>query len=90
MRINGSGNRPIDGGRTRAPKGTPGHDREPNTPAAVVSLGEAASIAKTSRVDAAVRARLEAVRAALDRGEYSVDLDRLAGKIMDDELVRAQ
>ena len=34
-------------------------------------------------------ARLQTIRAMLDKGDYPVDLDQLASRIVDDELVRA-
>jgi len=33
-------------------------------------------------------ARLQTIRAMLDRGDYPVDLDQLASRIVDDELTR--
>jgi anti-sigma28 factor (negative regulator of flagellin synthesis) len=33
-------------------------------------------------------ARLQTIRAMLDKGDYPVDLDQLASRIVDDELVR--
>jgi flagellar biosynthesis anti-sigma factor FlgM len=88
MRINGSGNPPIETNRQRSPKGTPAEGHDHSSPAAVVSIGQAAKAASTSAVDSSVRSRLEQVRAALERGEYSVDLDRLASRIIDDEVAR--
>jgi anti-sigma28 factor (negative regulator of flagellin synthesis) len=34
-------------------------------------------------------ARLQTIRAMLDKGDYPVDLDQLASRIVDDEFVRA-
>jgi flagellar biosynthesis anti-sigma factor FlgM len=63
-------------------------------PAAVVSLSSAAtSVAPSSNTHAAqptVTARLEKIRALLDAGEYPVDLDMLASRIVDDDLVRSR
>jgi len=35
------------------------------------------------------RARLQEIRALIDKGEYPVDLDVLARRIVDDELLRS-
>jgi anti-sigma28 factor (negative regulator of flagellin synthesis) len=61
---------------------------------------QGASVVKLSTAGAAVSAeagtaapttttRLQTIRAALDKGDYPVDLDALASRIVDDELVRA-
>jgi anti-sigma28 factor (negative regulator of flagellin synthesis) len=59
----------------------------------VVVLSEAASsIAPEGDVglQAGVSAKLDRIRALIDKGEYPVDLDKLAARIVDDELARAK
>jgi anti-sigma28 factor (negative regulator of flagellin synthesis) len=58
--------------------------KTPDAPATVVSL----SSAGTSSVD--VSARLEKIRAAIDAGAYPIDLDKLAARIVDDEIMRTR
>jgi len=53
--------------------------------AAVVKLSEAASTATT---EADMTARVAHIRALIRAGEYPVDLDMLASRIVDDELLR--
>lgn len=58
-----------------------------------------ASVVKLSSAGAALTAepapsptttsRLERIRAMLDAGEYPIDLDQLASRIVDDDLLRA-
>lgn len=58
--------------------------------ASVVKLSAAGTAA--SEVDSAsatTTSRLQTIRAMLDKGDYPVDLDMLASRIVDDELIRA-
>lgn len=58
--------------------------------AAVVSLGADASAAaaSSSGVSPEISARVSRVRELLANGEYVVDLDKLASRILDDDLAR--
>jgi flagellar biosynthesis anti-sigma factor FlgM len=63
---------------------------EKATPASVVKLSEAG---QASQADAQVAAsasatRVAEIRASIRRGAYPIDLDRLAAKIIDDEVIR--
>lgn len=56
--------------------------------AAVVKLTAAgAAIAETKSHD--ITTRLETIKAMIDAGDYPVDLDKLAERIVDDEVVRS-
>ena len=59
--------------------------------AAVVTLGKTAEKANVAseRLNDEIRSRLEEVRLQLSRNEYPIDLDRLAERIVDDELARS-
>lgn len=75
--------------------------REPReSQPSAVKAGEASAVVKLSAAGAAASAeaspatattttRLQAIRAMLDKGDYPVDLDVLASRIVDDELLRA-
>jgi anti-sigma28 factor (negative regulator of flagellin synthesis) len=76
--------------------------REPQAPAAksadaaasgasVVKLSSAGAVAsaESSPAAATTTTRLQTIRAMLDKGDYPVDLDLLASRIVDDELLRA-
>lgn len=65
--------------------GSPGRAE---TASAVVSRGATELAASVARGRAAVAERVEEVRARLDAGTYRVDLDRLAERMLDDELGR--
>jgi len=72
--------------------------REPRTTKPATTAGPA-SIVKLSLAGAAVTndpapgpsiaARLQSIRAMLDKGDYPVDLDLLASRIVDDEILRS-
>jgi anti-sigma28 factor (negative regulator of flagellin synthesis) len=55
---------------------------------AVVSLSESAAATSAERPAAALDARLERIRAQIDRGDYPIDLELLASRIVDDDLLR--
>ena len=57
--------------------------------ASVVSLSSAAVAVPSHAASQSITARLEKIRALLDAGEYPMDLDALASRIVDDEIVRA-
>jgi len=52
----------------------------------VVKLG--ASVGEEVQIPSAVTKRIQEIRAALARGAYPMDLDRLASRLVDDELSR--
>jgi anti-sigma28 factor (negative regulator of flagellin synthesis) len=59
--------------------------------ASVVKLSTAglAASSETSPSSATTTSRLQTIRAMLDKGDYPVDLDLLATRIVDDEVLRA-
>jgi anti-sigma28 factor (negative regulator of flagellin synthesis) len=62
---------------------------EATSAASVVTLSSAASAASADAPSATITARLDRIRAMLDAGDYPVDLDQLAARIVDDDLLRA-
>jgi flagellar biosynthesis anti-sigma factor FlgM len=61
------------------------------SPAAVVSLSSAGTSATSGMrdlPDPKVQARIAQIRQQLQNGSYPIDLDELASRIADDELVR--
>lgn len=76
-------------------------DSQPSAARSSDAASAGASVVKLSTAGAAVSAetapaaaptttsRLQTIRAMLDKGDYPVDLDALATRIVDDELVRA-
>jgi anti-sigma28 factor (negative regulator of flagellin synthesis) len=58
--------------------------------ASVVKLSSAGAAVQAEPTNAGITARLSKIRSLLDKGEYPVDLDALASRIVDDELGRAQ
>jgi anti-sigma28 factor (negative regulator of flagellin synthesis) len=62
----------------------------PDSQAAVVTLSSAGAAVQAGAPDELMSARLEQIRLLIDRGEYPIDLDKLAARIADDELGRAQ
>ena len=86
MRIDPTALPPVLESPTRESESTPA--RAPASPPAVVSIGDAASAAGTGRIPAAVDARIARVRELLASGKLEVDLDRLAERILDDDLAR--
>ena len=59
------------------------------TSSAVVKLSAAAAASADAAPAATTTSRLQAIRAMLDKGDYPVDLDVLASRIVDDEFLRA-
>lgn len=59
--------------------------------ASVVKLSAAGASASAGAAAVAptTTSRLQTIRAMLDKGDYPVDLDQLASRIVDDELLRA-
>lgn len=72
----------------------PGADRRTG---AAPSTGGASSVVELSSAAKSMRTaeptnseRLDKIRALLDAGEYAVDLDQLASRIVDDEVMRTR
>jgi anti-sigma28 factor (negative regulator of flagellin synthesis) len=58
--------------------------------ASVVKLSAAgAAVSAESAASPTTTTRLQTIRAMLDKGDYPVDLDLLASRIVDDDLLRA-
>jgi anti-sigma28 factor (negative regulator of flagellin synthesis) len=53
------------------------------------SAGAAASVDTASAAAPTTTSRLQTIRAMLDKGDYPVDLDALASRIVDDEVGRS-
>ena len=63
---------------------------DPATGASVVKLSAAGMTASESgAASATTTSRLQTIRAMLDKGDYPVDLDLLASRIVDDEVLRS-
>jgi flagellar biosynthesis anti-sigma factor FlgM len=62
--------------------------RDTPSAAVVVSSDAKTADASRSRLDGAVLERLQAVKAAIAGGNYAVDFDKLASRLVDDELAR--
>ena len=58
--------------------------------ASVVSLSSAAGTAATEKPSPGITARLAAIKSAVDAGSYPIDLDKLASRIVDDDLIRGR
>ncbi|MEZ4365269.1 MAG: hypothetical protein R2939_03150 [Kofleriaceae bacterium] len=56
--------------------------------AAVVVLSDAAASTQRPTTEHAIAARLEQISALLHRGEYPIDLDRLADRLLADDAAR--
>jgi anti-sigma28 factor (negative regulator of flagellin synthesis) len=77
---------------TRDAREAPSTSKADDTPsgASVVKLSAAGITASGSGAAAATTtSRLQTIRAMLDKGNYPVDLDVLASRIVDDEVLRA-
>ncbi len=84
MRIDPTVITPITDAQARP---TAGRTKRNTQPASVVSLGTDAETA-ASAVGPEISARVSRVRELLAKGEYVVDLDKLASRILDDDLAR--
>lgn len=84
MRIDPTALTAIHDPRTRetSPGARPADDQ-----ASVVSLGAAAT--RASGTDPSVTARIGRIRELLASGDYQVDLDQLAERILDDDVARS-
>lgn len=56
----------------------------------VVALSPAASSVAPEATSPTMAARIERIRTLLERGDYPVDLDMLASRIVDDDVVRTR
>jgi len=65
----------------------PAKQPERPAPAAVVTLSSAGAAAAAPPGPSTTQ-RLERLRELVQRGDYPVDLDKLASRIVDDEMVR--
>ncbi|MCX5742142.1 MAG: hypothetical protein NT062_06570 [Proteobacteria bacterium] len=81
---------PISATESRDAK--PATTKRAGSEASVVKLSSAGISAAASASDGEenpmITAKLSHIRALLDKGEYPVDLDRLASRIVDDEITR--
>lgn len=75
--------------QTPAKPGPAGATSRSDAAASVVNLSSAGAAASAEATSPTVTSRLETIRAMLDKGEYPVDLDRLASRIVDDDFMRA-
>jgi anti-sigma28 factor (negative regulator of flagellin synthesis) len=84
MRIDPTALTAIHDPRTReaSPGARPADDQ-----ASVVSIGAAA--ARAAGTDPSITARISRIRELLAAGDYQVDLDQLAERILDDDVARA-
>lgn len=75
---------------TREAPSSASADSAQPTGASVVKLS-AAGLSASAEAGAAptTTSRLQTIRAMLDKGDYPVDLDRLATRIVDDDMLRA-
>lgn len=63
--------------------------RQPNPrPASIVTLSSLGTALADEPTSPRTTARLERIRALLDAGEYPIDLDQLAQRIVDDDVLR--
>jgi len=77
-------------GKPATAAAAPGTAHQPD-PASIVTIsaaGSSASSAADGEILPANAARLASIRAAINAGQYPIDLDKLASRIVDDELVR--
>lgn len=56
--------------------------------AAVVTLSSAGAAVQANGATEVMSPRLEQIQLQIDRGDYPIDLDKLAARIADDELAR--
>lgn len=89
MRIDPTALTAIHEPRTREASTGPRPAADQASQASVVSLGAAAHASQTSKLDPAISARIGRIRELLSSGEYTVDLDQLAERILDDDVARA-
>jgi len=79
---------PVTRDAREAPSAAKSSDSPPSS-ASVVKLSAAgASASAEAAASPTTTTRLATIRAMLDKGDYPVDLDRLASRIVDDDLLR--
>lgn len=78
----------LDTTKSRTAGGTDSPDSK-KSGASVVSLSAAATAA-TGATHTSNSDRIDKIRALLDKGDYAVDLDQLASRIVDDEAARTK
>ena len=83
MRIDPTALTAIDDHRTREPASA---KRPADDQASVVSIGVAAT--RASGADPSISTRIGRIRELLANGDYHVDLDKLAERILDDDVAR--
>jgi len=88
MRIDPKVVTPITSGEPREPE--PRAPAAPPAAASVVDISTAAAAAAqaTESTDPRVTARIAQIKSLLQAGAYPVDLDKLASRILDDEVLR--
>jgi hypothetical protein len=80
---------PITRENRESPAAAPRTSDAPASTVVKLSAAGAAVAAESGPVAATTTTRLQAIRAMLDKGDYPVDLDVLATRIVDDEFLRA-
>lgn len=80
----------LENTKTRTASGSTPAPRAGAAGAAVVELSVAAKTVTPHATEASSSERLDKIRALLDAGEYAVDLDQLASRIVDDEVMRSR
>ena len=85
MRLDPTALTAITDHRTREPSAA---KRPADDEASVVSIGVAAT--KATGADPSISTRIGRIRELLASGEYHVDLDKLAERILDDDIAREQ
>ncbi|MBP6632674.1 MAG: flagellar biosynthesis anti-sigma factor FlgM [Kofleriaceae bacterium] len=85
MRIDPSKLAPITEPKPRDPRAA---ERDRSTPSSVVEL--TASSDGGSAIESGIAERIARVRELISTGQYAVDLDKLAERIVDDDLTRSR
>jgi anti-sigma28 factor (negative regulator of flagellin synthesis) len=80
---------PITRETRESPTSARAGDVETGSAVVKLSAAGAAASAEAGPAAATTTSRLQTIRAMLDKGDYPVDLDVLATRIVDDELLRA-
>jgi anti-sigma28 factor (negative regulator of flagellin synthesis) len=76
----------MDTHKTQVPARPPAADQD----ASVVELSAAAAqTASVTEPSPSITSRIERIRTLLERGAYPIDLDVLASRIVDDDVLRA-
>jgi anti-sigma28 factor (negative regulator of flagellin synthesis) len=75
--------------RESSPLAKPATSNTTPTGASVVKLSTAGAAVSADAPGPTTTSRLQTIRAMLDKGSYPVDLDALASRIVDDDVLRA-